>query len=192
MKELLALYGSPRRGGNTDTMLDLFLEGVREDAWNIERVSLRDLTFSHCTECGRCAERGFCVIQDDMQPFYGKLLSVDRVVFALPVFFLGPPAVSKAFIDRVQSLWYRRYVHHEGPPHGGVREGYLLSAGGFRSEKVFSCNRSIVKAFFSSCHLTYGGETLLPGMESPGDVRERTGLHEPLRRAGRAFTEGKS
>ncbi len=104
---LLAVYGSPRKGGNTSLLLDYFLEEVT--GYSIERVHLRDLTLSPCAECGRCRETGVCVIQDDMRGYYDKLLTCDRMVIALPVFFLGPPAVAKAFIDRAQSLWIRKY-----------------------------------------------------------------------------------
>ena len=136
---MLAVYGSPRKGGNTSTLLDYFLEGVGgageppgAAGYRIERVHLRDLSISHCTECGGCAKTGVCVIRDDMSGYYDKLLSFERIVMALPVFFLGPPAIAKAFIDRAQSLWVRKYVlgiKPERSPDGGAkRKGYLLSA----------------------------------------------------------------
>lgn len=182
---LLAMYGSPRRGGNTDTMMEYFLEGAARQAGGLERAYLRDLCFSSCTECGSCAETGRCVIQDDMQHLYGKLLSCRRLVFALPVFFLGPPAVSKAFIDRAQALWVRKNVL--GMRTGGNRKGFLLSAGGFKSEKVFSCNRRIVRAFYNACGVTYHGEYLLPGKDEHGAVERTAGLREELRELGGAF-----
>lgn len=188
MKTLLAVYGSPRAGGNTDSMLDLFQEGVDQNDWTLDRAYLRELTFSHCTECSRCAKTGTCVIMDDMQPFYDRLLTADGVVFSLPVFFLGPPAVAKAFIDRAQALWYRKFVLHQDPPRSDVRRGFLLSAGGFKSDRVFSCNKKVVKAFFSSCNLSYGGEILLPGMDDHDDVRKREDLHQALREGGADFT----
>lgn len=182
---VLALFGSPRPGGNTDTMMEYFLEGAAREGCVPERVYLRDLRISPCTACGACAESGRCVIQDDMLPLYGKLQDRRRIVFALPVFFLGPPAVSKAFIDRAQALWFRR--RGQGRAAGGHRRGFLLSAGGFSSEKVFSCNRSIVRAFFGACGVAYHGEYLLPGMDEYGAVARAPGLRDVLRDLGASF-----
>jgi multimeric flavodoxin WrbA len=197
--DLLAVYGSPRKGGNTSTILDYFLGGVEgavdspgADGFRIERVHLRDLSISHCTECGGCAKTGVCVIRDDMSGYYDKLLSFERIVMAFPVFFLGPPAIVKAFIDRAQSLWVRKYVlgiKPERSPDGGAeRKGYLLSAGGFKgSARVFDCNRSIVKAFFMSCGFKYGGELLVPGVDGFGEVKNVENIAEKAREAGRSF-----
>jgi multimeric flavodoxin WrbA len=182
---VLALFESPRRGGNTDTMMEYFLEGAAREGRPQERIYLRNLRISSCTECGACAETGRCAIQDDMLPLYGKLLGRSRVVFALPVFFLGPPAVSKAFIDRAQALWVRS--RGQGKRAGGNRRGFLLSAGGFAGEKVFSCNRSIVRAFFGACGVAYRGEYLLPGMDEYGAVARTADLRDELRELGSAF-----
>jgi hypothetical protein len=187
---LLAVYGSPRKGGNTSLLLDYFLDGVA--AHRIERVYLRDLALSPCVECGRCRETGVCVIQDDMGGYYDKLLSCDRIVMALPVFFLGPPAIAKAFVDRAQPLWIRKYVLGIKPQRstvgGGERKGFLLSGGGFKgSGKIFDCNRSIVKAFFMSCGVKYAGELLFPGVDRYGEIANMEGAAGRAREAGKSF-----
>jgi multimeric flavodoxin WrbA len=214
---LLAFYGSPRKGGNTSILLDYFLEGVegagtpadvragsvpdsgaepsgasRKAGFRIERIHLRDLALSPCTACGRCRETGVCVVQDDMIKYYDKLLSCDRIVMALPVFFFGPPAVAKAFIDRAQSLWIRNYALGVKPSRrsigGGERKGFLLSVGGFKgSAKIFDCNRSIVKAFFMSCGVKYAGELLFPGVDHYGDIKNVEGALNEAREAGKNF-----
>ena len=111
---------------------------------------------------------------------------------ALPVFFLGPPAIAKAFIDRAQSLWVRKYalgIKPERSTDGGAkRKGYLLSAGGFKgSGRIFDCNRSIVKAFFMSCGFKYGGELLVPGVDGFGEVKNVENIAEKAWEAGRSF-----
>jgi len=173
MKKLLAIYGSPRKKGNSETLLDFFLEKIDASIAAVERLYLRDMQLSYCTECGGCEKTGRCILQDDMQPVYEKLLSFDRVVFALPVFFLGPPALAKAFIDRGQALWVKKYVLGEKPgQQNSVRRGFLLSVSGFKgNEKIFSCNISIVKAFFTACGIKYAGEYLLKGVDHFGDIR---------------------
>jgi multimeric flavodoxin WrbA len=107
-----------------------------------------------------------------MQPVYDKLLSCERVLFALPLFFLGPPALAKSFIDRGQALWVKKYVlgdRQKGP----VRKGFLFSVCGFKGEGLFACNISIVRAFFSACGIRYTGQLLVSGVDRSGEIVDR-------------------
>jgi multimeric flavodoxin WrbA len=187
---VLAIHGSPRKGGNTDTLLDCFLQGVSDSSTTAERVSLRELDFTPCTECNGCKKTGQCVIDDMLNPLFDKLLTYKRVVFAYPLFFLGPPAITKAFIDRGQFLWIRKYVLGIDPVKPGVeRKAYLLSVGGFKGgEKVFRCNRSILKSFLPVCGLTYAGELFQGGIEDGGDIKNKGELCNRAREAGSVFT----
>jgi len=188
-QKLLAVYGSPRKGGNTDTLLDCFIEGVEEAEHGVERVYLRDYDFLPCTECNGCRETGRCVIRDELDPLFDKLLECERAVFSYPVFFLGPPAITKAFIDRGQFLWIRKYVLDINPERRGVkRNAFLLSVGGFAgSEKIFRCNISIFRSFLLVCGLKYSGELVANGIEYKNDVKESVELCRRAREAGRAF-----
>lgn len=194
MQNLLAVYGSPRKGGNSSIFLDYFLQGAENSSGDIERVYLRELNFSPCTECGRCQKTGICVIQDDMVPLYDKLLNYDRLVISCPVFFLGPPAISKAFIDRVQSLWSRKYLLGIDPnPRDAEKNGFFLSVGGFKgSDKIFSCNRSIVRAMFTTCGFRYAGELLFSGIDHFGDLERRDDIKKAAIKAGRDFVYSKA
>lgn len=188
MPNLLAVYGSPRRDGNTDVLLNSFLQGVKGSEYGIERIVLRELCFSHCNECRGCAKTGVCILKDDMTPIYSKLLHYERLVMAFPVFFLGPPAQVKAFIDRAQSLWIRKYVLRKPEENRAPRKGFLLSVGGFQgSEKVFRCNISIVRSFYATCGFRYGGELLFGGIDKRGDVQKREDIHLQALKAGSHF-----
>lgn len=189
MPHLLALYGSPRKGGNTDVLLDQFLVGASGSKYVIERMYLRDLRFSPCTECDGCAKTGECTVHDDMDLLYGKLLGHERVVLAFPVFFLGPPAITKAFIDRAQALWVRRFILGMGPVKGGVvRRGFFLSLAGFRgSGRIFSCSISMVRSFYAACGIRYAGELTMNGIDHRGDVEKHPDLLERAVEAGRGF-----
>jgi multimeric flavodoxin WrbA len=190
---LLAVYGSPRKGGNSSVLLDYFLEGTRDSSFETKRVYLRDLHFSPCTECGRCAKTGVCVIKDDMAPLYDKLLNYERIVISCPVFFLGPPAITKAFLDRTQALWNRKYILGINPvPEGVQKKGFLLSVCGFRgSERIFLCNRTIIKAVYASCGFSYSGELFYNGIDHFGDMKKRENAHQEAQKAGYEFVHSK-
>jgi multimeric flavodoxin WrbA len=188
-KRILAIYGSPREGGNTDTLMDHFLEGASEYSWGADRVYLRELDFTPCNECNGCEKTGRCVIRDELNPLFDKLLNYERVAFSYPVFFLGPPALTKAFMDRGQFLWVRRYVLNVSPVIPGAdHRAFLMSVGGFKgSEKIFSCNRSILRSFLLVCGLKYEGELFVNGMEHREDVKQSNELCSRAREAGGAF-----
>ncbi|NIR16562.1 MAG: flavodoxin family protein, partial [Desulfobacterales bacterium] len=69
----LGIYGSPRKGGNTDQLLDKVLEGAKSGGAETSSVYARDLDMSGCIECGGCDKTGKCVVKDDMQDVYPLL-----------------------------------------------------------------------------------------------------------------------
>ena len=65
--KVLGIYGSPRKRGNTDQLLDSALEGARSAGGETRSIYARDLEMSGCLECGGCDKTGICVVKDDMQ-----------------------------------------------------------------------------------------------------------------------------
>ncbi|MFP5212668.1 MAG: flavodoxin family protein, partial [Acidobacteriota bacterium] len=77
---ILGLYGSPRKGGNTDLMLDAFLEGAATAGAEPRRVYVRELNLSGCIGCGHCDRKGFCIQKDDMSGLYPLMDEAPRIV----------------------------------------------------------------------------------------------------------------
>jgi multimeric flavodoxin WrbA len=112
------------------------------------------------------------VLQDDYQLLYPKLIKAERLVLAAPVCFLGLPAQAKAFIDRCQCFWVRKYVLEDPlpPTDSGVqRQGFLISTAG-GAETSFRCSISTVKAFLDSLDADYGGDLTFPGVDEKGAI----------------------
>jgi len=59
--KVLGIYGSPRKGGNTDQLLDKVLEGAQSSGAEVKKVYTRDLNLCGCIECGGCDKTGECV-----------------------------------------------------------------------------------------------------------------------------------
>ncbi|MBM4429510.1 MAG: flavodoxin family protein, partial [Chloroflexi bacterium] len=70
--KILAIAGSPRRGGNTDRLLDQAIAGAESAGSMVERFVLSKLQVAPCIECNRCFETGRCAVQDDYQVLYDK------------------------------------------------------------------------------------------------------------------------
>ena len=101
MKNVLILSSSPRRGGNSDTLCDEFMQGAIESGHRVDKVFLRDKTIHPCTGCGVCSQyKKPCPQKDDAAEIIGKMLAADVIVMATPVYFYTLSAQMKTLIDR--------------------------------------------------------------------------------------------
>ncbi|MBW2071064.1 MAG: flavodoxin family protein [Deltaproteobacteria bacterium] len=171
--KLLAILGSPRRGGNSEILLDQTIRGARGCGLTTEKVVLRDLRISPCLEIYQCAKAGVCAIDDDMQPLLGKITSYDRLVVASPVFFYNVSAQTKAMIDRCQALWARRYLLQEPVSSLPERQGAYIAVGATRGRKLFVGIKLTMRYFFDAIDVRCVGELLVRGADEMGAVREQ-------------------
>lgn len=105
--KVCAFLGSPRKKGNTYSLLQEVLEETRKLGYETELVYLADKKFSGCRECFGCQktkDKPGCAIRDDMQELYPKIISADCIVIATPVFCWSFSALTKAFLDRTYCL----------------------------------------------------------------------------------------
>ncbi len=174
-RRVLGIYGSPRRGGNTDRLLDKALEGAKAAGAETKAVYARDLKMSGCIECGGCDKTGKCVVQDEMQGVYPLLEEADVVLLASPVFFYGVTAQVKALIDRAQALWSKRRLEKgsEQRKHYHRGKGYLMVAGATGGKNLFEGIVLTGKYFFDALDMTYEGGLFFRGLEKGSDVREK-------------------
>jgi multimeric flavodoxin WrbA len=100
--KIAAFLGSPRPNGNTDTLARALLDGARESGWGVESYALRALRIHPCTGCGHCGRAGkHCIFHDDGDTLYDAMARCDTYLFATPVYWYGPTAIMKAFLDRL-------------------------------------------------------------------------------------------
>lgn len=172
--KVLLLHGSPRRKGNTEVLLTRIAQGVEAAGGVSELVRLPELDIHPCRACGGCDKRGRCVIDDDMQGLYDKIDTADRIVIASPIYFYAVSAQTKAFIDRCQALWVRKYLlGQQAPGRAGVRRlGFLLSVSATKGERVFESTILSVRYAFDAMGLDYGGELLVRGKDARGVVAD--------------------
>ncbi len=161
--------GSPRLGGNTDLLLDAALRGALGQGAEVEKVIVDRLNISPCREHYGCLEDGQCVIRDDMDALYPKLLEADCIVVASPMFFYGVTAQLKSLIDRCQALWARKYVLKQTWPGAG-RRGAFLGVGATRGEKLFDGSIATVRFFFKTIGVEYSEELLVRGVDRKGEI----------------------
>jgi multimeric flavodoxin WrbA len=185
---IMALYGSPRQGGNTEMLLDEFLKGAQGEGAAVDRLYVHDAAISPCRGCQACFQSGQCIITDDMEQIYPRLLAADILVLASPIFFYGVAGGTKVLIDRAQALWGRRYVLKDPAlgKEGKKRTGFFIAAGGTKGPKMFEGAILTVKYFFDAFNVQYAGELLVRQVDAKGDI-----LKQPQALAD-AFAAGKT
>ena len=106
MKKVLILSGSPRKGGNSDTLCDEFMRGASDAGNAVEKIRVSEKKIDFCHGCYYCQKSGgVCAIKDDMAALLQKIICADVIVLASPVYFYSIDAQLKAVIDRTVARW---------------------------------------------------------------------------------------
>jgi multimeric flavodoxin WrbA len=165
---VLGLSGSPRRGGNTDMLLDAALEGAREAGAQINKIFLADLDIKPCSACDVCADGIKCAVDDDAVGVYSLIEGADVVIVSSPVYFDGVSAQLKTLIDRGQLFYVRKYKLKR--PGKEKRGAFLSAAARIRTD--FSCPEATVKAFLFTINAKPIKTLAFAGFEEPGSIAD--------------------
>lgn len=98
--KVLGLVGSGRKDGNTNALVDRILEGAGTNSHQTSKMFLADLRISPIGDCSACRKAGRCHIEDDFDALMDEVLESDCIIFGTPLYWFGPSAQMKAFIDR--------------------------------------------------------------------------------------------
>lgn len=172
MGEIVAVYGSPRRGGNTSVLLEHAVRGARDGGARVTEIFLRDLRMSPCLEIYGCRKTGRCVIQDDFQKVHDLLQESRGLMLASPIFFYTVSAHTKILMDRCQALWVKKYWIDKVPfgQWTPKRRGLFISAGATKGKRLFEGALLSVKYFFDVLDMELWRTVLLRGVDFEGDV----------------------
>jgi multimeric flavodoxin WrbA len=163
----LFILGSPRRDGNSETMAKTVAKGLLQNRENsVEFIHINKLKIRPCQACGGCSTTGNCILKDDMVDLYMKTDSADRLFFVSPVYFYAMTAQIKAYIDRCQAKWSRKYLLKESYRPDDKRTGYLLSCAATNGDKLFDASILTIKSVCDTLDLEYGLPLLIKNLES--------------------------
>ncbi len=99
--KITALNGSPKKNGNTVTLMKWVLEGCHEAGAEVELIHIRDHNIQYCQGCHTCLQTGKCIINDELSQVYEKMNNSDGIVVGSPVYSGEPTAQLKTFLDRL-------------------------------------------------------------------------------------------
>ena len=188
--KIVAIYGSPRRKGNTATLLKKTIEGALDSGAEVEEIVLRDLKISPCLEIYGCMQAGECAIKDDFQMVRDKILASQGLILASPVFFYAVSSHTKILMDRFQSLWVKKYwVDKTSKDQQTIqRKGLFISVGATKGKKLFDGMLLSIKYFFDVLDMDLWKALLYRQLDFQDDVLKHPEHLEEAYTAGKEFT----
>lgn len=159
--KIAILNGSPRKNGNTSSLVNAFISGVK--GHDIKLIRVADLNISPCRGCNLCAKDGKCVQNDQMNEIYDTLCDVETIVVATPLYFYGISAQLKCLIDR---------LHNPVRDNFKVKKLVLLACGGSSKPHIFEPLKAQYKVICDYFGLESVGVVTAYGARGEGTVDE--------------------
>ncbi|KAH3757766.1 flavodoxin family protein [Pelomyxa schiedti] len=114
--KVLVVVGSPRVGKSTDFFADCAIAAATERGAEVEKVYLHGKHIGGCTDCHGCRATGRamkCVLNDDMNAIYPKIVEADIIIHATPVYFWSMTAQMKSYMDRWTAFYNESWAWHD-------------------------------------------------------------------------------
>lgn len=170
MVQILGIVGSPRLGGNTETLVKQVLTSAKVEGVETELLRLSDYYLEPCDGYWTCRETKACVKDDDLEQVFAAMVKADGIVIGSPVYFATLPSQVKIFIDRVAALDNGR--GHKSP-HGS-QGNFVNKVGGAvtvarRTGMVNAWMQIMLFLVRSGMIISSGGRAICVGRDK-GDV----------------------
>jgi multimeric flavodoxin WrbA len=102
--KVIGIVGSPRKNGNTDTLVQAVLDGAKEAGHETAKYSLNEMKYSGCQGCGYCKNHEECRQDDDVSKLLQDMRQAGAVVFGSPIYFGQFTGQFRLMEDRMYSL----------------------------------------------------------------------------------------
>ena len=178
-RHVIGFVGSPRRNGNTEILVDEVLAGAQDAGGTNSKVILDAMDIRPCKGCFACDKTGVCVQEDDMSQLVEQMKASQVWVLGTPIYWWGPSAQFKAFLDRWVSI---SREHFRGKrvvltiPMGGGSESYARHTVG------------MLRDVFDYLGIQLVATILAPGFGKKGEVKTAQTVLEEAHEAGKNAT----
>lgn len=180
MKQILGIVGSPRINGNTHILVSKILEGAEKWGANGDIVFLNDLEIKECDGCHSCWKGNDCSKCDDMNNLYPKIIESDIIIFGTPVYWYGPSALIKAFLDR--------FVYFNCPENRSKIKDLLAVLVVPFEEEDYETAEILIRMFekcFEYLELPSIGKIIVPGVTERGEVSKKKDIMQKCLELGK-------
>jgi multimeric flavodoxin WrbA len=184
MKKIFGVVGSPRKNGNTHILVSTILQEAREAGAETDFVFLGEKKIKECDGCHACWKGLVCPRNDDMNELYRRIIECDTLVLGTPVYWFGPTALMKAFIDR--------FVYFSCPENRAKIIGKPVFLAIPLEDDNPDSYTPVVDFFRKSMdylQMNLKGMIIAPGVGKKGEIRERPGKILEAKEMGRGMVK---
>ena len=156
----LVLMGSPRRRGNTNSLVVPFVSELERLGHWAEVIWLYEREIGGCIACRSCQKdwNGFgCALEDDVQAIFDEVLASDMIILATPIYSWSCPAPMKAVLDRLVYGMNKYYGVEKGPALWGGKQVAIITSCGYRPEHGADLFEESIRRYCKHSQLTYKG-----------------------------------
>ena len=151
---------SPRKGGNTASMLTPLIEALEKKGAEAETIWLYDKKIEPCIACLNCQKDHTvfgCIHDDDMHEISDAVMKADLLLLATPIYSWYCTAPMKAALDRLVYGMNKYYGDVEGPSLWSGKKCAILATCGYRPEKGADLFEEGIKRYCKHSQLQYIG-----------------------------------
>jgi multimeric flavodoxin WrbA len=116
---VIGINGSPRKHGNTATLLEHALKGTESEGAETELVHLYDREYTGCTSCFACKtlggkSYGRCAVKDGITPLLEKIeKDADAIILGSPIYFGTDTGMMRSFLERLMFPYLTYTLPHD-------------------------------------------------------------------------------
>lgn len=182
MKKVVAFMGSPRKNGNTATLVKEVIRGAQDAGSETTIFNLYDMNIKPCQGCFVCRKTGHCVMQDDFQNMFKHIIDADVVVFGSPVYIWQVTAQMKMLWDRLCGLLDENFK-----PRYAAKSLVMVYSQGNPNAQAFQTSFQTNEAVLKLFGLNVVDTILLTGGGDPNTVANNKELLLKAYEAGKAI-----
>ncbi len=174
--KIAVIWSSPNADGLTAEAKNNIMEGIRQTSCEMDEIHLNCMKLEHCRACGNgwgtCLGEGHCVLRDDFENIYQRLVDADGIVFVTAVYWSEMTERTKLFVDRL-----RRCEATHNHFLAGKRVVLVACAGGTgngATECLLQMEAAIkhmgMRAYDRIPVIRYNKEYMLPALKQAGQT----------------------
>lgn len=160
MKKICILKASPRKKGNTYSLLKPVVDTLETKGVSCREFDLYEMEILPCLACRGCQKdwsAANCVRRDDMGPIFEAVMESDLILFASPIYAWYCTAPLKAAMDRMVYAFNKYYGPEKGPAIWAGKSVAILTTCGYKVEKGTDLFEEGVKRYCKHSGLSYVG-----------------------------------
>lgn len=185
MKKIVALLGSPRREGNSETIAARIMDTCKDLGAETTAFPLNELAYKGCQACMACKSGSEkCVVADDLAAVLDAVAEADVLIMASPIYFGEITGQLKCALDRMYSFLKPDYMTNSNPSRlaPGKKCVFVLTQGNPSSSEfdVFPKYERFFKWFGYEMHAIRG-----LGMRPKTDAADNSELMKQAEELGK-------